>query len=632
MTSAPIAPALDGTIPAAARSRSTGVLAVIDRAAEAILVAALLGELALVLLNVGARLLTNTGFLWTDEVARLGLATLTFVGGALAYRRREHTSVRSLIDRLPRSWRPLATAAGECLVLLGAVVAGGSSLTLIETSWSERTPILALPAATIAMPLTLSMALIAIYAVERLWRDNGWRALAVALPTATVVGLLAVTNDLWTDVFADDRAVIATMALFFATVLTGLPVGFALIVSSAAYLWISGSAPMVALAQNLVNGTGNFVLLAIPFFVVAGLVMERGGLSLRLVRFVHALAGHFRGGLLQVMVISMYLVSGLSGAKSADVAAVGSVMRDMLRRDDYDLGRSTAALAASAAMGETIPPSIAMLILGSVTSLSMAALFIGGLLPAAVIALCLMVLIYVGARRDGAPVRPRAALRDMGRAGLHAVPPLVMPVILFAGILLGIATPTEVSSFAVIYGVALAVIIYREMTLASFLRTVVDGAVLTGMILFILAAASSFSWVLTAANLPQRLVDTLHGFHNSRLVFMLGSIVLLIVVGSLLEGLPALNIMAPLLMPLAVQIGVNPLHFGIVLIIAMGIGAFAPPAGVGFYVCCAVMRTDVGRASRAMLPFFVVLVAGLLVVALVPWLTLVLPRLFRFVL
>ncbi len=627
--SAPVAPL--STNPVVGRSPGMGWSALpqaVDLLAQAIVVVALLGELALVMLNMGARVLFDSGFLWTDEVARLALATLTFVGGAVAYRRREHTSVRSLIDRLPISWRPAAVASGDCLVFIAAAVAGASSLTLVETSWTERTSILAMPAAVIAMPLTFAMALIALFAAERLWREQGGRALAVAVPFAAALAILAATYDLWTPFFADDRAIYATIALFFFTVLTGLPVGFALLIAAAAYLWISDGSPMVALAQNLVNGTGNFVLLAIPFFVVAGLVMERGGLSVRLVRFVHALVGHFRGGLLQVMVVSMYLVSGLSGSKSADVAAVGSVMRDMLRREDYDLPEATAALAASAAMGETIPPSIAMLILGSVTSLSVAAMFIGGLIPAAVIAACLMALVTVGARRNGAPRRARASVREMGRTGLGAILPMMMPALLFAGILLGVATPTEVSALAVLYGLALATIVYREMTFAAFVRTVLDGAALTGMILFILAAASSFSWVLTIADLPQRLVDALHGLHNSHVVFMLGSIVLLIGVGSLLEGLPALNVLAPLLMPLAVQIGVSPLHYGMVLIIAMGAGAFAPPAGVGFYVCCAVMRTDVERASRAMLPYFLVLLAGLLIVTFVPWLTLVLPRMF----
>jgi tripartite ATP-independent transporter DctM subunit len=212
---------------------------------------------------------------------------------------------------------------------------------------------------------------------------------------------------------------------------------------------------------------------------------------------------------------------------------------------------------------------------------------------------------------------------------LGAFLPLLMPLILFGGIMFGIATPTEVSSFAVLYGIALA-FVYREMGLRSLGRTIVDSAALSGMVLFILAAASAFSWVLTVASLPQHLVEVLHHVNDSSVVFLVGSIVLLIVAGSLLEGLPALNVLAPLLLPIATQLGVSPLHYGIVLVIAMGIGAFMPPAGVGFYVCCSIQRTDVESASRAMVPYLAVLVVGLLVVAFVPALTLVLPHAFGF--
>jgi len=606
------------------------VLRSIDRLAELIVIAALLGELAIVVINVFGRVGLETGFLWTDEVARLALSTLTFVGGALAYRRGHHAYVRAALERLPALGQRWCLALADALVLLGALVAGWASLDFIRTSWTELTPILSLPAASIALPLTACMALLVLYSGERLIRVHGRMALSVLLPLAAFLLLASFTKDVWTAFFIGDGSIAAALLLFLLTVLAGLPVGFALLLASACYLWTADSIPMVALPQNMVNGTGNFVLLAIPFFVFAGLIMERGGISLRLVRFVHALVGHVRGGLFQVMVVSMYLVSGLSGSKSADVAAVGSVMRDMLERERISVAEGTAVLAVSAAMGETVPPSIAMLILGSISSLSIAALFIAGIVPAAVIAVCLMVLIYLRARRAGGVALRRASLGAMTRAGLGAILPLLMPAMLFAGILLGYATPTEVSAFAVLYGIFLSTVVYRALDGRSFLRTVIDSATLTGMILFILASASAFSWVLTVADLPQRLVEVLNGVHDSRPVFLIGSVLLLIVSGSLLEGLPALNVLAPLLLPIAGRIGISQLHYGIVLIIAMGVGAFMPPAGVGFYVCCAIMRTRIESASRAIMPYLLVLLAGLMIVTFVPWFTLALPAVFGF--
>jgi tripartite ATP-independent transporter DctM subunit len=464
------------------------------------------------------------------------------------------------------------------------------------------------------------------HAGRRLLRAR--RAIVVAAGGigAVALTLALATRPAWLPWFAGDGAITAALAAFFVTIFGGLPVGFALLLSTTVYLWLADTVPMVALPQNMVDGTGNFVLLALPFFILAGLIMERGGISLRLVRFVHALVGHLRGGLLHVMVLSMYLVSGLSGSKTADVAAVGSVMRDMLKKEGYDAGEGAAVLAASAAMGETVPPSIAMLVLGSITTLSMAALFVGGLIPAAVVAACLMALISMRARRAARSDSRRASLRTITTSAIGAILPLLMPVILFAGILFGIATPTEVSSFAVVYGLVLSCLVYRELDLATFLRTVLDSAMLAGMVLFILAAASGFSWALTVAYLPQRLVAVLHGINDNTALFVISSIALLIIVGSVLEGLPALIILAPLMLPIAGGIGLSELHYGIVLLIAMGIGAFLPPAGVGFYVACAIMGTDIETAARAMLPYLVVLIVALLIVAFVPWFTVFLPR------
>jgi tripartite ATP-independent transporter DctM subunit len=598
----------------------------IDRVAETILVAALVGEILIVIVNVLGRSFGQTGFLWTPEISQIALSTMTFIGGVVAYRRAQHAPVRAVLNLLPERGARFCHTLANLLIFAGALLAAITSWWLLEAGWAEATPILGMPVSTIALPLTLGMILLAIFAFVRLFEEAPWLALKTGIGVALVLGVAYATQSFWQPLFAGDAAVFTVLILFAVGVFAGIPVGFALLLAAATYLWIGNAGPMVTLTQNMINGTSNYVLLAVPFFILAGLIMERGGISLRLVRFVHALVGHFRGGLLQVVVVSMYLVSGLSGSKAADVAAVGSVMRDMLDRQNYSRGEGAAVLAASAAMGETVPPSIAMLILGSITSLSIAALFSGGLIPAAVIGICLMILIYFRARWANTPTTPRASLQTMAQSGLAAIPALVMPVLLFGGIIYGIATPTEVSTFAVIYGLFLAVMVYKELSLRELLRTLIDSATLSGMVLFILATASAFSWMLTVARLPQRLVELLHSFNDSAAIFMVGSIILLILTGSLLEGLPALNVLAPLLLPIAGQIGINQLHYGIVLVIAMGIGAFMPPAGVGFYVCCAIQRTRIEEASRAMLPYLGVLVAGLLIVAFVPWFTLLLPR------
>ena len=604
-------------------------LRTLDRIAETLVVVALLGELVMVLVNVFARAYLHHSFLWADELARLTLSTLAFIGGAVAYRRRDHAFVRVVLNACSKPTRNVCFALADVLVLFVAGLTGIASMEFLASSWNERTPVLQLPATIIGLPLPVGMALLAIYAVFHLWREHGKTALKVAAGFALVIALAAATRAAWLPWFAGDNAIAAVLVFFLVTILAGVPVGFVLLLSTAAYMWTTGTASLVVLPQSMVNGTGNFILLAVPFFILAGLIMERGGISVRLVRFIHTVVGHMRGGLLQVAVLSMYVVSGLSGSKPADVAAVGTVMRDELR-ERHGAAEGAAVLAASAVMGETVPPSIAMLIVGSITSVSVAGMFIGGLIPAAVMALSLMALIYVRARRADAARVPRAPLHAVIRAGLGAILPLLMPGMLLAGILLGIATPTEVAAFAVVYGIVLAMVVYREMPLKTFMRTVTDTAALTGVLLFIFAAASGFSWTLTVAYLPQRLVEVLHSLGNSTAIFMVGSVALLIVVGVLLEGLPSLNVLAPLLIPIAGKLGLSELHYALVLIIAMGVGGFMPLAGVGFYVCCAIMRADIEAASRAMLPYLGVVLIGLLIVAFVPWFALFLPHYFGF--
>jgi len=612
------------------RVRPSGLLfCIVDTFAKGVVVTALLGELGVVLINVLARIFFNRSFLWADEVARFALSILAFVGGAVAYGRREHAFVRVVLNVCPNRLQRVCFALADVLALFIVGLTGIASIEFIESSWSEQTPIFQIPAATIALPLVVGLALIVFYALDHLRREHGARAWAVAVAVALGMAIAMVSRPAWLPWFIGDRAVISTLVLFFVAILAGVPVGFVLLLATASYLWFTDAASMVAIPQTMVSGTGNFILLAVPFFIFAGLIMERGAISVRLVRFIYALVGHLRGGLMHVTVVSMYIVSGLSGSKPADVAAVGTVMRDELTQH-HSAGEGAAVLAASAIMGETVPPSIAMLIVGSITNVSVAALFIGGFIPAMVMGLCLMGLIWVRARRAGIRRIERTPTRSMLKAALVAIPPLLMPVFLLVGILAGFATPTEIAAFAVIYGLMLAIFFYRAMNVQIFVRTVIDTAALAGFLMFLFAASSAFSWTLTVAYLPQRLVALLHSIGDSTTIFMVGSILLLIVVGVLLEGLPSLNVLAPLLLPIAGQIGMSELHYALVLIISMGIGGFMPLAGIGFYVCCAIMHTGIEEASKAMIPYLIMVIIGLFIVAFVPWLALFLPHYFGF--
>jgi tripartite ATP-independent transporter DctM subunit len=590
---------------------------------------ALLIELAVVLVSIIGRTVAGHAPLWSDEASRLALSIIAFIGGAAAYRGAHHTAIRLITDRLGETMRLSVGAGIEWLVLIVTATTAWQSIALLTASWENVTPILQISTGWITLPVTFGLLLIALFALERLLVGYSWRMVTLTGVAMGVCTALVVV-EAGASFFADNpgSSLTGMILLFFGAILLGMPVSFGMLFATLSYLDLTDTAPLVAVPQAMVDGTGNFILLALPFFIFAGLIMERGGISLRLVRFAMAVIGNVRGGLLQVVVVTIFLVSGVSGSKVADVAAVGPVVRRELKRQGYRESEGAAVLAASAAMGETIPPSIAMLVLGSVTPISIGTLFIAGILPAVVIALCLMTLIYVLARRT-----PRRDDIRIEGGRLRAIPgailPLIMPVAMVLGIKFGIATPTEASSLAVVYGVVLSALIYRAMPVRTVLGLAGECASSAGMVLFVLSSASAFAWVLTAADLPQALVLLLGAMGGGQWAFMAGSVVLLIVIGSLLEGLPALIILAPLLLPIAVHMGVNAVQYGIVLILAMGVGAFIPPIGVGFYVSAAVAGADIESAARTMIPYAVVLVLAVMLIAFVPEITLILPRLLE---
>jgi tripartite ATP-independent transporter DctM subunit len=602
----------------------------LDSGFRAILVIALAIQLVIVLTGIVSRFWFDESLLWADEAAKLFLSLTAFVGGALAFRARHHTTVEFLTGRFSPRWRASFAIGIDMLILVAAATVGYVSLNLLSISATSNTPILDINAAWLVLPLTVGMALMVLFAVERLVYFYPLRAVIPAVTVVAVLVGIVYAISVVPSLHLGNGAALGVMLLaFLLAVLLGLPVSFAMLLGSLMFLLISGVAPLIAAAQNTFDGTSNFILLTLPFFIWAGLIMEKGGISLRLVRFAMTLVGHMRGGLLQVVVLTIYMVSGISGSKIADVVAVGSVLRRELKKQGYRPEQGAAVLASSAAMSETIPPSLAMLVLGSVAPISIGTLFIAGLLPAAVIALLLMILNYVLSRRGNMASAPRATAAELLRATGGAVLPLVMPVIMVIGIRFGVATPTEVSSVAVLYGLILAFAIYRAVDIKVLYTIAVESCLLAGMVLFIIAAAFSFAWTLTAANLPANLAMVLHSIGDNRIVFTLGSIVLLIVVGSLLEGLPALIILGPLLMPMASQYGIDIIHYSMIMILAMGVGIFIPPIGIGFYVSCTVSESRLEATSKAMLPYLAVLIVGVLVVAFVPWFTLAVPRLVQ---
>lgn len=595
----------------------------LDKTLEWTVGTAILAELVVILLNIMVRVVTGDSVLWTQEVSEIALLTIAFIGGAIAYPKGAHMSVQALVMRLPASWKPYLAALVDCLVF---VMSAGSLALFIPTlvqQLEEKTPILQLPVFWVSLPFAVGMVLIAWFAVLKLWRQPRRAVLIATGITAVMAAAVIFAQPLF--YYASPNVLLGVVLVgLFALLFLGLPIAFVLALASGIYLYLGGISEVTAIPIGMASGAKGFVLLAIPFFILAGTVMNSAGLTLPLAKLVDALIGHLRGGLLQVVVVTMYIFSGISGSKVADVAAVGTTMRGMLEERKYPRGEVVAVLSASAIMGETIPPSIVLLILGSITTISTTTLFLAGFVPAAFLALVVMGLVFFRARKQGGVSSPKATWRARGSATFFAIPTLLLPVGMVVGILSGFATPTEVSSVAVAYAFILAMA-YRRGSKRLLGDTLRETTTTAGMVLFIIAAASPLAQTLALAGVSQQIHDLMSGLGDSPVLFMLFTVVLLVIMGQLLEGLPAVLIFAPLLLPIATDFGVNPVQYAMVLIIAMGIGSFAPPAGVGFYVACATGHETVEKSLKHFWPYLIAVFIGLLVLAAVPWFSTFLP-------
>jgi tripartite ATP-independent transporter DctM subunit len=592
----------------------------LDKALEWTVGAAILAELVVILLNIAVRVITGDSVLWTQEVSEIALLTIAFIGGAIAYPKGAHMSVQALIMRLPATWKPYLAALVDWLVFVMSAGAFALFVPTLAQQIEEKTPILQLPVFWVSMPFSIGMVLIAWFALVKLRRQDRRPVLAAAM-----VAVVVLAPPLF--YYASPNVLLGVvLAVLFLLLFLGLPIAFVLALASGIYLYLGGISDVSAIPIGMASGAKGFVLLAIPFFILAGTVMNSAGLTLPLAKLVDALIGHLRGGLLQVVVVTMYIFSGISGSKVADVAAVGTTMRGMLEERKYPRGEVVAVLSASAIMGETIPPSIVLLILGSITTISTTTLFLAGLVPAAFLALVVMALVFFRARKQGGVASPKATWRARGSASFFALPTLLLPVGMVVGIMSGFATPTEVSSVAVAYAFVLAAA-YRRGSKKLLGDTLRETTTTAGMVLFIIAAASPLAQTLALAGVSQQIHDLMSGLGDSPLLFMFFTIILLIIMGQLLEGLPAVLIFAPLLLPIATDFGVNPVQYAMVLIIAMGIGSFAPPAGVGFYVACATARETVEKSLKHFWPYLIAVFLGLLVLAAVPWFSTFLPAL-----
>jgi len=607
------------------RHRITALLLVTSDAIAAILLAA---DLLVVVGSVLLRYLFNAPVEWADDVARGLMVGSSFFGAASALARSENAGVAFFIDRLPLAIRRVVDSVGALLMTVIAAYVAYNAIKLGGLTTGQTTGA-GLPLELTFYPMGVGALFMTIFAAEFFYKRPVRDMIAGAVVTAVIVALYLA----WDFAAPDSVPSSGTLMLvgFFVTLFGGLPIGFALALAALTFIWVEGTLPGVIFAQQMARGIDNFVLLAIPFFILVGYLMEANGMSVRLIALLQRAVGHMRGGLNVVMVTSMVLFSGISGSKMADVAAVGSVLIPAARRSKQNPGGAVALLAASAVMAETIPPCINLIILGFVANLSIGGLFVAGVLPAGLMALALIaVSIIFGKPR--APAAEAEARTPMSGLWSGAIASFGLIFMIFAGFKSGFATATEISAFAAVYAIVIGSLVFRELSFGNAAHSFVQAATRSGLVLFIVAAAQSLAFVLTLQQVPHAVGEmmlSLSGAHGTWL-FMLLSIAVLIVMGSVLEGAAALIIFGPLLLPVATKLGVNPLHFGVVLVISMGIGLFAPPLGLGLYGACLIGNVPIEQTVKPILGYLGLLFLCLLVIAFVPAISTALPQAFGY--
>jgi tripartite ATP-independent transporter DctM subunit len=594
----------------------------IGRIAEFFGAALVLIETCILFAGVVSRYVFDSPIIWTDELATFLFLWLAMFGAVVAVRRDGHMRLTTFVGWCGpqlRNWLGIVAELVVIVFVLEIIVpitaylnlqASTELITLHISDWYR------------VLALQVGFGLISILALLRLLETPSLRGL---LSAVAVVG--AIAGGLW----AAQPLLVAmgfgSLILFFVVLVVvcvaiGVPIAFTFGIATLSYLTLTTELPALIVINRMDDGISNLLLLSVPMFVFLGVLMEMTGIARVMVNFLAALVGHVRGGLSYVLLGAMYLVSGISGSKAADMAAVAPILFPEMRRRGAHPGELSSLLAASSAMSETIPPSLVLITIGSVTpGLSIAALFTGGLLPAFVAALALVVVAWWRSRSGDKGAGERAPLSTVARSLVIALPGLTLPFVIRYTVIGGIATATEVSTIGVVYTAILGLVVYRQFDWRRIYPILVETVSLTGAVMMIIGTATGMAWALTQSGFSVWLVSAMAAVPGGSWGFLAVTIVAFLILGSVLEGLPAIVLFGPLLFPVAKVMGVHEVHYAMVVVLAMGIGLFAPPFGVGFFSACAIGRTDPNDSIWRIWPYIGALVVSLLIVAAIPWLS-----------
>jgi len=570
---------------------------------------------------VVSRYVFNKPLTWSDELASILFLWLAMLGAVIALRRGEHMRLTTFVNHLLPERRAWIDTLGALVGIVFVMMLLPPAYEYFVAQQMIVTPALEIHDSWRVAAIGVGAVLMMVIAVARLIERSRLAHVASALALIGVVAAVLWFAKPLLPKLGNFNLILFFVVLVGLLVVMGVPIAFAFGIATMSYLALTTRTPLTVVTSRMDEGMSTLILLSVPLFVFLGLLIEMTGMARAMVAFLASLLGHVRGGLHYVLVGAMYLVSGISGSKAADMAAVAPVLFPEMKERGAKPGDLVALLAATGAQTETIPPSLVLITIGSVTGVSIAALFTGGLLPGVVLAITLCMLVWWRYRHEDMSHVRRATGGEIGKTFVIALPALALPFVIRYAVVEGIATATEVSTIGIVYGALVGLLVYRRFDWRRLFPMLVETAALSGAILLIIGTATGMAWGLTQSGFSRSLAAAMTGLPGGSATFIAVSILAFTILGSVLEGIPAIVLFGPLLFPIARAVGVHEVHYAMVIILAMGIGLFAPPFGVGYYAACAIGRVDPAEGIRPIWGYLLALLVGLIIVAIFPWIS-----------
>lgn len=598
----------------------------VDAALVALLHVTMAAMLAFALLQVVTRYVFDSPFAWTEELSRLLLIVYALIGSATACREDKHPRMDDMLGGLPASFRAAAEIVAGAVTVLCLVVLGVHAMRVGARTVSTAS-VFDLPMSWLYDLLAASCLLIGGYLVGMLAAKRGLAHAATCFVLGVgVYCFMAYGPEVKLEGALGSVALVVALLVFLSI---GVAVAFSLIGASIVGLWLDPLASFDILPQRMLGGIDSFLLIAIPFFMLAGELMNRGGVTQRIIDIARSLVAHLRGGIGQVNVVSNFFMAGMSGSSSADCAALGKILIPEMRKSGYDAPFAAATTAASSILANLIPPSINLLIYGSLASVSVGALFLAGVIPGAVLVISLMSVVYFYARRNKVPTAGGFSFRAVGAALRDGLWALGLPLIIVVGIRSGVFTATEAAAVAVAYAGLVAAVVYRSLPVRELPAMSRNTAEDTAAILLIIAASTPFAWMLTVQQVPQSLAAAMGPLIEYPFLLLLAINLLLLLVGLPLEPAPAMVILVPILLPIIKLAGIDPVHFGVLMVFNLFIGALTPPIGNLTFIAAMVAKVKPTAVFKALNQYYAALLVALALISFVPALSLWLPKLLR---